>query len=118
MTARLFKALLYAALLFALVMAGLPQAPSLPGSPSDKLLHIGAFGVLAVFAAAAYPAARLVTVFVCLVCFGGLIEVLQMLPGTQRTASWLDLLADAIAVGSTLFLIHLVRSMRKNRSDA
>ena len=42
------------AVLFAMVMASLPQPPQIPGQPSDKVQHIFAFAVLTLLAVLAY----------------------------------------------------------------
>ena len=48
----------YAAALFSLFMAGLPQAPVLPGEINDKFQHMLAFVTLAALAIASPPDAQ------------------------------------------------------------
>ena len=77
-----------------------PQLPGVLGW--DKLLHAGAYGLLSILLAQAFlcppffmnkpwwPAA------IAAVFYGALLEILQLLSQTGRTAEWLDLFADAI----------------------
>lgn len=77
-----------------------PQLPGVLGW--DKLLHAGAYGLLSILLAQAFlcppfsmnkpwwPAA------IAAVVYGALLEILQLLSQTGRTAEWLDLFADAI----------------------
>lgn len=97
------------ALVFALAMASLPQPPSLPGDPGDKLLHIIAFAVLAALVAPAYPKAPLWILFVGLAFFGAAIELIQMIPSLGRTPSFSDWFADIAAAAIVLALTGLLR---------
>lgn len=101
----------FAAMLFALIMASLPQPPEIPGHPSDKIQHIIAFVVLTILARAANPAAGQWKIFVGLVAFGLLIEAVQTIPALHRDASMLDWLADGIAVAVTLGALALGRKI-------
>lgn len=105
----IIRALLLAALLFALVMASLPQPPQLPGQPGDKIQHILAFTALSALAALAYPQAPKWKIFAALCGFGALIEVVQMFPALHRDASLLDWLADCAAIIVTLGLMRLIQ---------
>lgn len=111
---RLFQLLFWAALVFAFVMAALPQPPTLPGHPGDKLLHVLAFVVLAGLAAFAYPRLRLVMIFLGLAAFGGGIELVQAVPGIGREASWLDWLADVGAAAAVLLAVGALRLWRQS----
>jgi len=103
--------LFWSALCFALVMASLPQSPPLPGDPNDKVLHIVAFVTLALLAAIAYPRLSLLTIFLALALFGGVIEAIQLIPGINRNASLADWLADALAVATTLLVMASMRRL-------
>ena len=81
-----------------LIMALLPHPPELPGSPSDKIQHVIAFGTLAALGSAAYPARPRIQLLVALSAFGGMIEVLQAVPNLHRDSDPVDWLADTIAV--------------------
>lgn len=71
----------------------------------DKLLHAGAYGLLCLLIMQflfyalgwACPAACRLAGVIAL-CYGGLLEVLQLLAHTGRTAEWGDLLADAAGI--------------------
>lgn len=108
----LWRPAFWAAALFALVMASLPQPPSLPGSPNDKVQHIIAFVTLTSLAAFAYPGARLSIIFLALAGFGGAIELVQAIPALHRQSSPLDWLADVVATGVTLAVIAVWRWWR------
>ncbi|MEE4316377.1 MAG: hypothetical protein V2I74_05280 [Erythrobacter sp.] len=110
---RLFQLLFWAALAFAFVMASLPQPPTLPGDPGDKVLHILAFLVLAGLAAFAYPRLQLLVIFIGLAFFGAAIEAVQAIPTLGREASWMDWLADLGATALALLAVGAVRFVRR-----
>jgi VanZ family protein len=110
---RLPQLLFWSALVFAFVMATLPQPPALPGDPSDKALHVLAFLVLAGLAAIAYPRARLVLLFLGLTICGGMIELAQTIPELGREASVADWLADLAAAAAMLLVVRVVRIWRR-----
>jgi VanZ family protein len=114
---RLFQFLFWSALVFAFIMASLPQPPSLPGNPSDKAQHILAFLVLSGLAAVAFPRLRLVVIFLGLAAFGGAIEAVQAIPALGRQTSWIDWLADIAAIAVVLLLAGVFRLLgRKERA--
>ncbi len=82
--ARRYRAIFGLALIFALVMALLPQPPQLPGDPSDKAQHIVAFATLAGLGAVAYPSMSLLLLLVGLSALGAVIELLQAIPALNR----------------------------------
>jgi VanZ family protein len=102
----------WAAFAVSLVMALLPQPPPLPGEPPDKILHIVAFLTLTALALGAYPKVSRPRLAVALSAFGGLIEILQMIPVLNRDAQWLDWVADTAAVLAVLALAALLRRLR------
>jgi di/tricarboxylate transporter len=114
----LLVALFWAALLFGFVMAVLPRPPELPGNPSDKVQHILAFTVLTSLALAAYPRARPLKIGLWLAAFGGLIELVQMIPALHRDGSWLDWAADIGAVAVVLLLGVPLRRYLMRRSGS
>lgn len=69
---------------------------------SDKAQHIIAFATLALLASLAYPAAKPAHLLFSLVAFGGVIELLQMIPALNRDSDLLDLVADTLAAGGML----------------
>jgi len=68
------------------------QAIPQPGG-SDKLHHMLAFGALSVPATMLYPG-RILAVVLCVIVFGGALELIQ--PLTGRFAEGADLIADGI----------------------
>lgn len=113
---RFFVVAFWAALIFAFVMAVLPQPPALPGDPGDKVQHIIAFAVLTGLARLAYPRARAVTLLLAFALFGGLIELTQMLPALGRTAALDDWLADVAATIVVLAVLDPARRLLARRT--
>ena len=105
------RALFWIALVFALVMALLPQPPSLPGTSSDKTQHMIAFAVLSLLAALAYPQLQLGEIFIAMAALGALIEVLQLIPALGRDAEFMDWVADCAASLVVLALVGLARRL-------
>ncbi len=98
----------FGAVLFAVIMASLPQPPEIPGQPSDKVQHVIAFAVLTLLARLAYPATKRRRIFVSLAFLGALIEAVQAIPVLHRDASLLDWLTDCGAVAITMGLMAFV----------
>ncbi len=79
-----------------------PQIPGVLGW--DKLLHAGAYGLLTVLIAQALFSLSLNPVKIwwyaglAAIGYGALLEVLQLLVQTGRTAEWWDLFADAVGI--------------------
>lgn len=110
--AQLLRLAFWAAALFALVMAILPQPPRAPGDPPDKILHILAFTVLAGLALPAFPRTSPLKIALGLSLFGAGIEGVQALPMLHRDSSALDWLADTLAATAVLGLAQLFRIRR------
>ena len=115
MSTTLLRIAFWAAAALSLFMAELPKPPALPGDPTDKVQHIIAFATLAGLASAAYPRTRLLWILLGLSAFGGAIEIFQMNPLISRDASWWDWIADTVAAGAVLLLVHRIR--QKKRAD-
>lgn len=96
------------ALAFAFVMASLPNPPDLVET-SDKFQHMAAFATLALIGALAFPGMPLLALGIGLFCFGGLIEVVQMIPALHRDAELLDLAADGAAIVMVLLPMAAAR---------
>jgi len=92
----------WAASLFALVMALLPNPPQVVNA-SDKVQHMLAFAVLAGLAALAWPR-RLLAIALGLFAFGGLIELLQTIPSLHRDGQAADWIADVAAATAVLLV--------------
>ncbi len=99
----------WAAALFSLYMAWLPQPPQVPGTHGDKVQHILAFGTLAVLASLAYPRVSLVLIGVALSAFGAAIELIQTIPAISRDGSFADWVADTGAAAVLLMLVARTR---------
>jgi VanZ family protein len=110
---RLFRMLFWAALVFAFVMASLPQPPAVPGDPGDKILHVLAFLVLAGLAVFAYPRLPLLVVFIGLALLGAAVEAVQAIPMLGREASVMDWLADVAAAAVVLLAVSVTRFLRR-----
>jgi len=86
-----------------------PQLPGLLGW--DKLLHAGAYGLLTLLIAQYLLSLSLSPAKICwyaglaAVSYGALLEVMQLLVQTGRTAEWWDLFADVVGafLGCVIF---------------
>lgn len=78
--------------------------PGPSGGPglNDKLLHFLAFYVLFLSAACAAPRLHPVWIAAALLACGAAIEIMQMVPLIDRSASIMDLLADAAGITAAL----------------
>jgi len=76
----------------------------------DKIYHGVTYALLMLWFAQTYPNRRHLAVAICLILFGGLVELLQSLTG-YRSADWLDELTNSVGVvvGWGLFLTPLGR---------
>lgn len=100
--------------LFVLALIGVSVLALWPGDNDPPSLfgqhvinHIFAFLVLTMLARAAWPHIRRVWLFLALMAFGALIELLQAIPALQRTASLADLVTDAIGIAIGLVLVWI-----------
>lgn len=109
----MFRILLAAALVFTVVMALLPQPPSLPiDAAGDKFEHMLAFATLALLTALAFPRMPLYRIGERLSFLGALIEVCQALPIIHRDCDIRDWLADTAAIIVVLAIVHTARRAR------
>ncbi len=108
---RLFAALFWAALAFAVFMATRPQPPALLAETNDKIQHILAFAVLTALARFGFPRLHWMLILGGLSLAGGTIELLQMIPALERDASWADFGADAATVAVMLVVTEPMRRM-------
>jgi VanZ family protein len=93
---RLWKWTFWLCTVAVLVLSLAPAAPELPTTGWDKSNHFLGFITLAVLGLQGYPK-RSTALFVGLLLFGGLIEILQSFT-TYRLAEWLDWFADGVGV--------------------
>lgn len=89
---------------------------SVPGaaSVSDTLLHAIAYAVLGALAVLALRRPRPVRVWIAVVAFGLLIEILQARTG-YRSFEWRDLAADAAGAALGISLVVLGSALRRPR---
>jgi VanZ family protein len=73
------------------------------------MLHILAFTCLALLGSAAYPRLSALKLVIGLSAFGGLIEVVQLIPSLHRDTEVLDWVADTAAVVAIVLTIHVWR---------
>jgi VanZ family protein len=112
----IFRASFWIAVVFALVMALLPQPPQLPGYASDKVQHILAFAALAALGSIAYPSASSIRLLAWLSAFGALIEAFQAIPSLNRDSDIVDWVADTCAAAVVLGPVRWWRR-RAQRGD-
>jgi hypothetical protein len=106
---RLIRITFWGAALFAFVMATLPQPVELP--TSDKVQHMAAFFTITVLGRWAFPRAAWWKLALALVAFGGLIELVQLIPELHRDSEWSDWFADIVAIGAGLIVAELVQRL-------
>ena len=97
----------WAALTFTMVMATMPQPPTMLGTPSDKVNHIIAFFVLTALHQVAYRDFGFWRRMLMMTMLGGVIELVQMVPSLNRDAEWMDWLADVGAAFVASCLLSL-----------
>lgn len=112
------RLLFWAAVVFAFVMAILPHPPEVPGQPNDKVQHMIAFAMLGLLGIWAYANAALLHLLAGLSLFGGLIEIVQGIPALHRDRDVKDWIADTVACGAVLLIVHWRRSRRKRIRDS
>ncbi len=86
------------ALILVLTLALLPQEIAVQVSSSDKIDHFAAFAVLMMLGQLAFRARFHLALGLGLMGFGALIEVLQGLPGLNRSPDVLDWLVEVAAI--------------------
>lgn len=106
---RLMQLLFWLAGAFSLVMAVLPQPPSLSIDQfGDKFAHVLAFVVLTLLARLAWPRAPLWLLVAGLSVYGAAIELFQMIPDLNRDAELRDWIADIAAIALTAVLAQFL----------
>ncbi|MDB5578009.1 MAG: hypothetical protein JWR80_3185 [Bradyrhizobium sp.] len=114
--ATLIRAAFWLAIALALLMALLPQPPSLPiDAMGDKSEHIMTFATLAVLAALGYRETPLPRIAERLSFFGALIEVFQSIPTLHRDCDFRDWIADTLAIIVTLILLYWSGIVRREQ---
>lgn len=104
--------------IFLLIYFSLVPSDSIEVSASDKILHFIAYAIIASVAAAAFPRAGLLSVFLGASALGATLEVAQALFGTGRSASLADQLANmggaALVILGWVILAMLMNARRQN----
>lgn len=78
----------------------------------DKHLHVLAFIMLTLLLAIAYPRLSRWRLIVFLVLLGCGTELLQMLPGIERSADWGDLAYNLLGIAGAMSVVVAVRAFR------
>lgn len=99
------------------IMASLPNPPDLPASPSDKTQHVLTFASLMSAGMLAFPRLSAVRLWLALVGYGALIELVQAIPALHRDSDWVDLLVDAAAALAAGIVMAAVRRWLVPRRD-
>lgn len=106
--------------LFILIAAGVLAFALLPGLPFDlstggSIQHLFAFSFLAALSLLMWPNALPQLIWVSLVAFGGVIELLQGWMALGRQPQWSDWLVDVIAVSLTMAIFGVARILKSFR---
>jgi VanZ family protein len=115
--ARFSKPIFWTAMVFAFVMAILPQPPELPGQPNDKVQHMLAFATLAALGAWAYAGTALWRLLAGLSFFGAFIEFAQAIPAIHRDSDIKDWIADTVAAAIVLLVIGFWQRRRRREGQ-
>jgi VanZ family protein len=111
----LLKIAFWSAATFAFVMAVLPHPPNL--HIWDKWQHMAAFLTITTLGCIAYPSVSRVRMMLAMVAFGGMIEIVQMIPELHRDSQLSDWIADIVAVGLALAGVALAEGDRPARAE-
>lgn len=82
----------------------------------DKQLHVLAFVILTLLLAAAYPRLSPWRLLVMLASLGCAAELLQLLPGIDRSADWQDLAYNIIGIVGALSVVAAFRALVRRYS--
>ena len=100
---------------YAFVMAAVPNPPPIPGQPSDKIMHMLAFGTLGALAAYGFRSISTARLFAGLTAFGAVIELVQAIPILHRDSDIVDLLADMAAALAALAAVRWLTRRAEQR---
>ena len=103
----IFKILTLAALATVLVMSLRPSVSLGGPAHADKILHLGAYAVLAGLARLGWPRLWGGALFLCLALFGIGIEMGQHLMAAGRTGSFADIVANLLGAALALIIFHI-----------
>ena len=108
-----FKILTFAALAVILVMSLRPSVSFGDVPNMDKLVHFGAYAVLASLARFGWPKLWGGWIFLGLALFGIGIEIAQQTMNLGRTGSLADTLANVLGTAFPLLVFHFVRTRHR-----
>ena len=111
---QLARLIFWTALAFTVVMATMPQPPTMLSTQSDKLNHMLAFFVLTALHKLAYRQFGFWKRILIMAFLGGAIEVAQMVPALHRDAEWMDWAADVAAAFAASIAVMLFLPARDN----
>ncbi|MEH3106996.1 MAG: hypothetical protein PGN09_06800 [Sphingomonas fennica] len=109
------RILFWLGLAVAVALAAMPHPPHMLDGIWDKAQHMGAFAVLALACAMAYPQTPLLRIGERLSFLGAMIELVQSIPAVGRDCDIRDWLADTFAIAVTLALVAMARRRRQRR---
>ncbi len=104
-----WRCLVVTAILVASLVIAFADVSGLPIMVHDKWLHFSAFAVMTPLAVTAFPDARLSHVLVALALLGGVIELLQFMPGLKRQPDWSDFAFNVLGIDAALLVVVLAR---------
>lgn len=104
---QIFKILTVAALIVVLVLSLRPSINMGGPANMDKILHLGAYAVLAGLARLGWPNLWGGLIFLLLAGYGIGIEILQHFMAFGRTGSLADTAANLTGAGLSLILFHI-----------
>jgi hypothetical protein len=90
---------------------------SLPIMAHDKWLHFSAFAAMTLLAVTAFPDVRLSHMLVVLAILGGVIELLQFMPGTNRQPDWADFGFNFLGIDAMLIIVAMARLFFRRRDS-
>lgn len=99
----------FTCVLAVLVLALLPSPTPMITTGWDKSNHLLAFGAMTCLGGKAFPR-RLANILLGLLAYGALIEILQSFT-PNRSADWLDLLADGLGILVGWGLVRMARRL-------
>ncbi len=105
----LWRVIVVAVIVTASALIAFAQAPNWPIQEYDAYLHFSAFAVITLLAATAFPRVSLGRMLVGLALLGGVIELLQFLPGTKRQPDWSDFAFNVLGIDAALLAVVVVR---------
>lgn len=108
----LLRVTFWSAAIFAFLMAVVPESPDLPGVEGDKLNHMIAFFTLTLLGYYSYPRLPRARLMLALCAFGGVIELVQLVPALHRESTLTDWGTDILASLAALACTQMFDALR------